>query len=163
MKKTSLILAVVVIVCALAVLSSCRGQVDAEAIWEDAIYTEDVVFGGVATDASDDGYDPLYSSDATIGNGAKTVYVTVKVGDKSVTFTIKTDKEILGDALLDYGLIDGEEGPYGLYIKKVNGIIADYDIDQSYWGFYKGGEYMMSGIDSTVFADGESYELVYTK
>ena len=44
-----------------------------------------------------------------------------------------------------------------------SGITADYDVDQSYWGFYKGGEYMMTGVDSTVIADGDAYELVYSK
>ena len=64
---------------------------------------------------------------------------------------------------MEHSLLEGDEGPYGLYVKKVNGITADYDVDQSYWGFYKNGEYMMTGIDMTEFADGEHYELVYTK
>ena len=51
------------------------------------------------------------------------------------------------------------QSEYGLYIKVVNGITADYDVDQSYWGFSKGGEYMMTGVDGTPFADGEVYEL----
>ena len=141
MKKTSLILAVVMLLSTLVCLVSCRGQVDAEGVWKDALYT----------------------SDTTLGNGNKTVSVKVEVGDKSVIFTIKTDKTILGDALLEHGLIEGEEGAYGLYIKKVNGITADYDVDQSYWGFYKNGEYMMTGVDGTEFADGDRYELVYSK
>lgn len=141
MKKTSLILAAVMLVGALLCLASCRGKIDAEGIWSEAIYTEDV----------------------TVGDGEKTVFVTVEVEDKSVTFTIRTDETILGDALLKHGLIEGEDGPYGLYIKKVNGITADYDVNQSYWGFYKDGEYMMTGVDGTEFADGDRYELVYSK
>lgn len=107
--------------------------------------------------------DADYVEDTTFGSGAKTVVVEVKVGEESVTFTIKTDKTILGEALIEHNLIAGEEGPYGLYIKQVNGITADYDIDQSYWGFYKNGEYMMSGVDTTEISDGEHYELVYSK
>ena len=87
----------------------------------------------------------------------------MKAEEQSVTFTIKTDKEILGDALLEHDLIAGEEGDYGLYVKVVNGMTADYDVDQSYWAFYKDGEYMMTGVDGTEIADGEHYELVYTK
>ena len=105
----------------------------------------------------------LYQNDTEIGEGAKTVQVEVKAGDKSITFTVHTDKETLGDALLEHNLIAGEEGAYGLYVKVVNGITADYDVDQSYWGFSKGGEYMMTGVDGTPFADGEVYELTYTK
>ena len=104
-----------------------------------------------------------YTSDQTFGNGSKTVKVDVKAGEYSVTLTINTDRDILGDALLDHNLVEGENGQYGLYIKKVNGITADYDIDASYWGFYKGGEYMMTGVDQTSISGGEHYELVYTK
>ena len=107
--------------------------------------------------------DADYVEDTTFGNGAKTVQVEVKVGEESITFTIKTDKATLGEALFEHNLIAGEQGAYGLYIKKVNGITADYDIDQSYWGLYKNGEYMMSGVDTTEISDGEHYELVYTK
>ena len=104
-----------------------------------------------------------YLEDTTFGEGAKTVTVKVIVEGKSVTFTIKSDAKTLGDALLAHGLIAGEESSYGLYVKVVNGITADYDVDQSYWGFSKGGEYMMTGVDGTEFADGETYELTYTK
>jgi len=87
----------------------------------------------------------------------------VIVGEQSVTFTIKTDAETLGDALLAHNLIAGDQGDFGLYVKAVNGITADYDVDQSYWGFSKNGEYMMTGVDGTAIADGEVYELTYTK
>lgn len=104
-----------------------------------------------------------YLEDTSFGEGAKTVTVKVVVEGKSVTFTIKTDAETLGDALLAHNLIAGDEGQYGLYVKVVNGITADYDVDQSYWGFSKNGEYMMTGVDGTAIADGEAYELTYTK
>lgn len=104
-----------------------------------------------------------YLKDTTFGEGAKTVTVKVIADGKSVTFTVKTDAETLGDALLSHNLIAGDEGQYGLYVKVVNGITADYDVDQSYWGFSKNGEYMMTGVDGTAIADGETYELTYTK
>ena len=104
-----------------------------------------------------------YLEDTEFGKGAKTVQVEVKAEDKSVTFTIPTDKEILGDALLEHKLIDGENGAYGMYIKTVNGILADYDIDQSYWAVSKNGESAVTGVDGIKFLDGEHYELVYTK
>ena len=139
MKKlfTPILLILALVIC----LSACGKTVDVGALWEDAIYLEDTA----------------------LGEGEKTVTVEVKVEDHSVTFTIKTDKAILGEALMEHSLLEGDEGPYGLYVKKVNGITADYDVDQSYWGFYKNGEYMMTGIDMTEFADGEHYELVYIK
>jgi len=107
--------------------------------------------------------DALYTEDTELGEGAITVKVTVEAEDKKVVFTLHTDKTILGDALLDNKLVEGEEGPYGLYIKKVNGMLADYDVDQTYWAFNKGGEAMMTGVDGQTIADGEAYELVRTK
>ena len=104
-----------------------------------------------------------YLTDAEFGEGAKTVKVKVIAEDKSVTFTVKTDAATLGEALLAHGLIAGDEGQYGLYIKYVNGIRADYDLDKRYWNFTKNGEYMMTGADMTEIADGECYEFTYAK
>lgn len=121
-------------------LASCN-TVDAEGLWEDATYRRDMTFG----------------------EGKTTVELEVKVEEQAVTFTIKTDKELLGDALLEHGLIEGDEGAYGLYVKKVNGIRADYDKDGAYWALHKDGELCMSGVDTTKIADGEHYEFIYTK
>ena len=104
-----------------------------------------------------------YLEDAEFGEGKTTVQVEVKAEDKSVTFTIKTDKKTLGDALLEHDLIAGEEGAYGLYVKVVNGITADFDVDQSYWGLSQNGENLMTGVDGVEITNGEHYELVYTK
>ncbi len=104
-----------------------------------------------------------YLEDKTFGEGAKTLTVKVEADGQSVTFTVKSDKETVGDALIEHSLISGENGAYGLYIKVVNGIKADFDTDGAYWSFNKNGEYMMTGVDATNFADGEQYELVYTK
>jgi len=82
--------------------------------------------------------------------------------DKSVTLTIHSDKSALGDALIEHKLIEGEKGAYGLYVKKVNGITADYDENQCYWGLNKNGESVMTGVDGVVFEDGDHYEFVYT-
>ena len=105
----------------------------------------------------------LYNEDTVLGEGAKTVTVTVRAQDREVVFTIKTDRDILGDALMDHELVTGDAGAYGLYVKSVNGIVADYDVDGYYWGFYKGGEFMLTGVDGTEIVGGESFELVREK
>ena len=94
-----------------------------------------------------------------LGKGAAsfTFTVTNKDGNSS-SCTVKTDKTIVGDALTELGLIAGENGPYGLYIKTINGITADYDVDQTYWAFYINGEYATSGADTTPVTDGAVYE-----
>ena len=107
--------------------------------------------------------DAIYTENKEFGEGAKTIKVEVVAEDISVTFTINTDAETLGEALTENSLIEGENGAYGLYIKKVNGILADFDVDQTYWSLSKDGEYLMTGADSATIADGEHYELTRTK
>lgn len=78
-------------------------------------------------------------------------------------FEIHTDKETVGEALLELGLIAGEEGDYGLYVKTVNGITADYDEDGVYWAFYIDGEYATTGVDATPVKEGETYSFKVEK
>lgn len=120
--------------------SACN-TVDKEGLWESATYRRDMEFG----------------------DGAKTVTVEVKAGENSVTFTVKTDKDTVGAALIEHGLISGDIGDYGLYVKSVNGIVADYDVNQSYWAFYINGEYALTGVDTTEIKEGETYKLEYSK
>jgi len=77
--------------------------------------------------------------------------------------TVHTDEKTVGDALTSLGILEGEEGPYGLYIKSVNGIAADYDKDGVYWAFYVGEEYASTGVDMTDIEDGASYALKVEK
>lgn len=95
--------------------------------------------------------------------GAKTITVEVVHGDGSAkTFTYHTDAEYLGEVLLAEGLIEGDQGQFGLYITKVDGETADYDENSSYWALYEGEEYAAQGIDQTPIADGGTFSLVYT-
>lgn len=107
--------------------------------------------------------DATYTEDTTVGEGDTTFYFEVKVGTNSVTFTVNTDEKMVGKALLDNGIIAGDDGPYGLYVKTVNGIYADYDVNSTYWGFYENGEYAMNGVDKTEIESGKHYEMVYSK
>ena len=132
----SIVLALVFLFC----LVSCN-TVEQTGVWENATYLRDMEFG----------------------SGSKTVVVEVKAEEQLVTFTIQTDKDTVGAALLEHGLIAGEESQYGLYVKAVNGITADYDVDQSYWAFYINGEYAMTGVDSTEITEGAKYRFEYTK
>lgn len=94
-----------------------------------------------------------------------TITLTVTGPDgTSKEHTVNTDSsKNLRQALEGAGLISGDEGPYGLYVKVVDGITADYDIDGSWWGLYKGGEMLMTGVDSTPIADGDHFEFIYSK
>lgn len=151
MKKTQSIVKMTrsvaaLLLCALMAVSvigsaRCEAEPVLSGLWDDAVYTEDT----------------------ELGEGAKTVVLELCVEDAKITFTVHTDLETVGAALMENELIAGEEGPYGLYVKVVNGITADYDIDQSYWAFYINGEYAMSGVDTTAITEGAVYQLVYTR
>lgn len=136
MKKTlnSILSAVLVLACFLC-LASCGDK--KTGLWENATYQNDKEFGA----------------------GQTILTVEVKAEEKTVTFTINTDKTTVGAALLEHSLIEGDDGLYTV----VNGITADYDVDASYWAFYINGEYAMTGLDSTEITPGTTYQLVYTK
>ena len=93
--------------------------------------------------------------------GTKTFPLTVVHSDgTSKNFTITSEKEFLAEALLDENLIVESDSP-GMYTT-VDGETADYSVDQSYWGFYIGGEYAMEGMNTTPIVDGAEYKLEYT-
>lgn len=95
--------------------------------------------------------------------GQKSIEVIVVHSDKSErTFHYETDAQFLGPVLMEDGLVKGEDGPYGLYIKEVDGEVADFAENGAYWALYEGEEYATTGIDTTVIEDGDRYSLVYT-
>ena len=101
---------------------------------------------------------------SVMGEGERFFTFTVVDGDgNEVSCEVKTDKTIVGEALLDLGLIAGEEDMYGLYVKSVNGIFADYNVTGTYWAFYIDGEYAMSGVDMTDIVNGSAYMLKIEK
>ena len=105
----------------------------------------------VVTEAGTQGAEtPEPPEAAVLGEGA-TVFtvVTADLDGVETTWEIRTDASTVGEALLAVELIAGEDGPYGLYIKTVNGITLDYDTDGKYWAFYIDGEYGLTGVDST--------------
>ena len=50
---------------------------------------------------------------------------------------------------------------YGLYVVTVDGETAD-EAQQQWWCFTKGGEMLMTGVDDTMIADGDAYEITLT-
>ena len=137
LKLTALALAFVMIaVC----FVSCKGDSEPN-VWDAAVYAEDT----------------------EIGEGETTFTLKVEALDKTVVFTVSTNADTVGAALLENKLIEGDEGQYGLYIKKVNGILADYDVNQRYWAFYINGEYAMTGVDTTEINADDVYSLVYAQ
>ncbi len=150
MKKPILIIIALVTI---LTLGACSGGTQSpESTTADALTTLDAAAGA-----------GVIEEDTTIGEGSLELTVKVVTEDKTLTLTVLTDATVLGDALIENGLVEGEEGPYGLYIKKVNGISAVYETDGAYWSLSVNGETALTGADGIETEDGAVYELVYTK
>ena len=93
----------------------------------------------------------------TTGQTVEVTFIAVDLEGNEKTFRITTTKSTVGEALMDEGLLAGEPGPYGLYVKTVNGITLDYDKDGKYWAFYVDGEYGLTGVDETAIQPGSTY------
>ena len=98
------------------------------------------------------------ASPTRVGLGDKTFYFHVVDKDGNETrFEVLTEDDYVGGILQNLDLIRGEQGPYGLYVKTVNGITLDYDADGMYWAFYVNGTYATTGVDTTPVEDGATY------
>lgn len=103
-----------------------------------------------------------YTTDAEVGEGKNTVNIEVTADGKTVTLTVHSDNDNLEKILVENNLVAGDESEFGLYIKTVNGIRADYDLDNAYWALCKDGAPTATGASGITIADGDTYELVYT-
>ena len=139
MKKIFLV-CMIALMCASLLLCACSKKSKTEDLWNNAMYLKD----------------------AEIGMGKTCIYAEVTAQDRTVTLKVNTDKKTLGDALTEHKLISGEKGPYGLYVKFVNGIEADYDKNACFWAVSKEGESLLTGVDSEKISDGTRYQFVYT-
>ena len=100
----------------------------------------------------------------SLGQGeTEFTFKVVTADKKEKTYAVKTDKTVVGDALLELGLIEGEEGDFGLYVKKVDGVVADYDVDGTYWAFYVNDAYASAGVDQTEIENGATYSFKVEK
>ncbi len=99
-----------------------------------------------------------YRKDTTVGEGSKTVKLDVEIDGRSITITLNTDAEKLGDALYGAELINDAS-----FFDTLNGIKLDWNTHKAYWAFYKGDAYMMSGVNEEPISGGEHYRFVYTK
>lgn len=121
---------------------------------------------GNKAQGGDTGDDANTVTDGTVADGAvvgqgKTAFTmeVAQLDGTSITFTVNTDKATVGEALLELGIVAGDDTEYGLYVKTVNGVTLDYDTDGAYWAFYINGEYAATGVDATNIEAGAVYAL----
>lgn len=86
--------------------------------------------------------------------GEKEFTLTVTHSDSSEkTFTVKSEKQTVGEALLDEKLVDIEDG----MVFTVDGETVKFEDNGKYWAFYIGNEYAATGVDATNIEDGQTY------
>ncbi|MBO5852241.1 MAG: hypothetical protein J6Q74_00305 [Clostridia bacterium] len=107
----------------------------------------------------------LVAAIALIGSGCNDNTSSDPAVEKEFTFTVthsdgeeknfelKSEKKTVGEALIDEGLISGEDG----MVYTVDGETVKYEDSGKYWAFYIDGAYAMTGVDSTDIKDGHSY------
>ena len=113
------------------------------------VLTAAAALAGCSTTPAETTAPPAETQPVTeVGEGAANFELTI-VDKDGVThlYRVHTNVGMVGEALIEVGLIDGEQGPYGMYIKSVLGQVLDYETDGMYWSFYVNGEYAQTGVD----------------
>ena len=153
-KFLSLILLLVLIAALALTAVGCDDKKD------DAAVTTAATTTAVTTTPVDE--DAATTTDPSVRGEGDTEFifkVVTKSGEEK-TFTVRTDKTIVGDALQEVGLIEGDDSQYGLYVKVVDGERVEYETDGKYWAFYVDGAYAPKGVDSTEIEAGKVYSFV---
>ena len=96
------------------------------------------------------------------GSKAITIEVVNKAKESTI-YELKTDAQFLKQAMEEAeGLeFEGSEGQYGLTISSINGEVADFTKENSYWSFYVNDGYCNYGVDSQPVEDGDAFKIVY--
>lgn len=145
----SLILSTMLIVAMAFSMTACSDK-------QETPNTETQMDAGSVDNVQDDA--EVQTDVTVVGEGATEFsFVVVDADGKEKRYEIHTEKTTVGEALLELGMISGDDAEYGLYVKTVDGITVDYDTDGKYWAFYINGEYGMTGVDATPITEGEEY------
>ena len=98
-----------------------------------------------------------------IGQGSVAFRFEVTDDTETVNvWNVHTDETTVGAALVEVDLISGDVSDFGLMVREVNGLVADFDANQAWWAFYIDGEMAMEGVDTTEIEPEKVYAFVYT-
>ncbi len=88
------------------------------------------------------------------------VFKAVHKDDKETTFGIRTDKETIGEALVEAGLLEGREESTGYVVYTVDGVKHDHNTEGFYWVLYVDGELAEVDVMKTAIENGSTYEFI---
>ena len=167
-KKLLSCVLITVLVAAMALMGTACTRTTTQVVEENVVPEVESVVSDVASEVvsevASEVADARFTEASVVGEGTKELYLEVVYADgKADYFLVKHDAANVGDALLAAGVVEGEDSEYGLYIKTVNGVTADYNVDQTYWAFYINGEYATAGVSDTKIEEGAVYSLKVEK
>ena len=84
-------------------------------------------------------------------------FTVVHADGTSKSIEVTTTKNNLADALVEKGIISGEESQYGLYVTTVDGEYHKWEDDGKYWALYIGEELASTGASSIQIENGGKY------
>ena len=97
-----------------------------------------------------------------IGQGSRTFRFEVTDDSEELSvWNVSTNETTVGDALIAVGLIKGDVSEYGFFVTEVNGLTADFDANESWWGFFIDGEMAMVGVNAIDIEEGKVYAFIY--
>ena len=141
-------------------LSGCNGSNegnDNDAYGND---TEDIQeIGGLGTEG-----EASIALFPEIGEGENTfLFEVVTDEDMSYFWVVSTDKTTVGEALIELDLVRGEESEFGFFVTEIQGLVADFDNDGTFWAFYVDGEFAVTGVMDTEIEPDTIYGFVFTE
>jgi len=97
--------------------------------------------------------------------GSKSIIIEIVDNQKkSISYNLKTDVMYLKEAMdeADGLTYSGEDSAYGYTLYTVNGVTADFNVDNAYWSIYVNNEYGQLSLDKQPINDGDVFKLEYT-
>ena len=95
-----------------------------------------------------------------LGQGKNSFFLLIEHPDGTMKqYKIKTDKQIVGEALVDLGLITMGNDDYGMHIKSVDGVTLDAEKDGKVWFLFIDAN-QVAAIMQTEVSAAEQYFLL---
>jgi hypothetical protein len=116
--------------------------------------------GGLADEDAEDS-----TATATqVGEGENSfLFEVINEEGESFFWFVHTNETMVGDALLEHDLVQGDMTDFGLFVTEINGIVADFDDGGAYWAFYIDGDFAMTGVMETEIEPETTYAFVFSR
>lgn len=88
------------------------------------------------------------------------IFKAVHKDGKETTFGIRTDKETIGEALVEADLLGGREESTGYVVYTIDHVKHDHNTEGFYWVLYIDGELAEVDVMKTKIENGSTYEFI---